>query len=197
MKKPILILLMSCIAFINCSESKDDFPDTLPTATQTGANTAGCLIDGELVLKRGNSKSLTGPNFPEVSISKPTTERNYWSLTVGYADIFFNDRSGASINLIVKTEEEIKEGNVYELSELKSEESNYAGALLSLKPMGAINIFSSKTSDNNKGRLVITKLVLDGETPFIAGTFEFKAGGNGRLFNVMEGRFDLKFDTVN
>ena len=61
MKKLFLFVtitfLLSC-----CNKNDDDTPtnplEQLPPATQTGANTFGCLLDGELFLPSGGFNSL-------------------------------------------------------------------------------------------------------------------------------------------
>ncbi|WP_299678978.1 hypothetical protein [uncultured Tenacibaculum sp.] len=194
MKTKIVIVLFVCLSFINCSEDKDDFPNELPAFTQEGKDTAGCLVDGELVLKRG-TRNLAA--LPEVSISKPASDRNFWSLNISFLDVFFNERSGASIDIIFKSEDEIIIDQPYVLEEF-SNTNNSKAALLSFNPLGEFSIIDAKTNLNSTGILTITKMKLEGDVPFIAGTFDFQANsGEGRVFSVTDGRFDLKIDEIN
>lgn len=61
MKKLILLLTIILTLFsCNKDDNKSQNPiDQLPPATQTGANTAGCLVNGEAFLPKGTS--LGGP----------------------------------------------------------------------------------------------------------------------------------------
>ena len=58
MKKTILLLFLICL--FGCDNNDDNKPNTpktelekLPPATQTGANTAGCLVNGVAFLPKG------------------------------------------------------------------------------------------------------------------------------------------------
>ncbi|WP_299678972.1 hypothetical protein [uncultured Tenacibaculum sp.] len=198
MKTKIVIVLFVCLSFINCSEDKDDFPNELPAITQEGKDTAGCLVDGELVLKRGRTGGIPGPNSPFVIINTPNRERNFWELGVRFVDNFFNEKSGASVTISIKSEAEFKEGISYSLLEFTMNDNNSSEGYLSISPKDAVTSFSAVTNESYKGTLIITRLVLEGDNPFIAGTFEFQAeSSGGRVFNVTDGRFDLKIDEIN
>ena len=61
-----LFLYASLLLLTQCSKCKDDPEpknpeDELPSATQTGANTFGCLVNGEAWTPKGHSGTL--PNF--------------------------------------------------------------------------------------------------------------------------------------
>jgi len=50
------ILLFFAIVLTLCGCNNDDNNnETLPPATQIGANTAGCLVDGEILIPKGNN----------------------------------------------------------------------------------------------------------------------------------------------
>jgi len=55
--KNIILAITVLLVFNCCNKKDDDAPtnpiDQLPPATQTGANTAGCLVDGEAFLPKG------------------------------------------------------------------------------------------------------------------------------------------------
>ncbi|WP_299678981.1 hypothetical protein [uncultured Tenacibaculum sp.] len=195
MKTKIVIVLFVCLSFINCSEDKDDFPNELPAITQEGKDTAGCLVDGELVLKRGRTGGF--PSSPLVTVVKPKPGIDVWQLNLRFVDNFFNDRSSASITIVIKSETELKENKVYELLEFVTDDKNTGEGDLFFKPKNENTLFSAKTDLNNRGELTITKIELEGDVPFIAGTFEFQANsGEGRVFSVTDGRFDLKIGEI-
>ncbi|MBQ0767738.1 MAG: hypothetical protein KBT58_00490, partial [Bizionia sp.] len=58
--KNLLLAFALLLIVSNCNKNDDDQPtnpiDQLPPATQTGANTFGCLLDGEPFLP-GNSQN--------------------------------------------------------------------------------------------------------------------------------------------
>jgi len=65
MKKYILLLFLPALLSLSCCKKDDDQPvdpvNQLPPATQTGANTAGCLVNGEPFTPKGY---ITGGNLP-------------------------------------------------------------------------------------------------------------------------------------
>jgi hypothetical protein len=66
MKRKILSIIFLCFAAINftCKKHSVNPVDTLPPATQTGANTFGCLINGKAFTPGGSS--LSGPNLAAI-----------------------------------------------------------------------------------------------------------------------------------
>ena len=58
--KNLLLLLLVTFAISCCNKGDDDQPKTelekLPPATQTGANTAGCLVNGVAFFQKGISR---------------------------------------------------------------------------------------------------------------------------------------------
>ena len=56
------IFFLTALLFINCSNS--DPEEQLPSITQTGENTFGCLINGEIFLPKGWKISIYGYDFP-------------------------------------------------------------------------------------------------------------------------------------
>lgn len=57
-----LVLTLCFLFAISCGRNSDDSDtqNTLPPATQTGANTAGCYINGTLLLPKNGSQSIGG-----------------------------------------------------------------------------------------------------------------------------------------
>ncbi len=64
MKRRILktTLLLIALTFLNCSSSDDPISqDQLPPITQTGANTFGCVINGEVLIPKDATNYPPGP----------------------------------------------------------------------------------------------------------------------------------------
>lgn len=58
--KNLILILFTTFSLSCCNKDEDKTPiEQLPPATTTGANTAGCLVDGEVFLPKGTS--LGGP----------------------------------------------------------------------------------------------------------------------------------------
>ena len=84
------VLLFLTFTLINCTKSDDQ--DQLPPATQTGANTFGCLINGKVFIpkdKTGYTPPGGGrPRGLTVFSGEFSTTTDYFSITArNYQDI--------------------------------------------------------------------------------------------------------------
>lgn len=170
-----LLLVVSLLGLGSCNDD-DDTPtnpvDQLPPATQTGANTFGCLLDGEPFIPRG------GINPLDCQYQLINGER-YFQLQGNREDENFNLIS-LSLSAIAR---EIEEGETYQLIE---------------EAQGNVNAkygFNGDfyfTSEEYSGELKITHLDMTNQT--VSGTFFFDIiDQNGALCQIREGRFDMQF----
>ena len=174
--KKLLSILMFASIFIACNKDDDPKPtnpiDQLPPATQTGENTFGCLLDGE-VFKPGfynNSYNcyyqfLDGEYYFAVGASK----KNNDNLLIGLA---------------LRTEKkQILQGELYNLVELIDGEASASYT---------IGLNSFRTSQMNSGELKITKL--DFTNNIVSGTFFYDVKDSQNIVHqIRDGRFDMRF----
>jgi len=182
-QNPAILILAFCILlFTNMQCKKDKLPiDQLPAATQTGANTFGCLVDGEAVIPtnnviyRSNFDYGYDPDYG-LSIEASNEASNHETLRT------------VSIKLLIKN---LKEGQTYSLDSLKV--SGKGGASYTLLSDYGRTTTYYETSSQATGSLTITKFDLSKK--IISGTFLFKATNtvNNTIANVTDGRFDLTF----
>lgn len=177
-------ILLFSIFFLSCE--KDDYPtptpepteiEKLPEATQMGANTVGCLVDGQAFMPSGSLSNSTNP----------------------YCGYFYD--SFALVFRFVKNEDNIT-GNgtvsvaVYSSNVILAEDEKYRLALdkhTGFYRITSQNSQSYETDNNNHGELHITKL--DKQNNIISGTFWFDAVNlQGEKVEIREGRFDMVFD---
>lgn len=188
MKNLLLLFLVVLLTLFSCSkdDNKSQKPiDQLPPATQVGANTAGCLVNGEAFLPKGTS--LGGP------ILSCFYQRNQYGYHLGLSinnktfDLIKTVQFGT--NLI-----ELVENTTYHLVAKKSDiNNNY------ISNFGEYYILSDKdadihyyTTDTVTGELKITKL--DTQRNIISGTFWYDAiNSNNEKVQVREGRFDMHY----
>jgi hypothetical protein len=181
--KKLLILLTITTTFISCCK-KDIMPtpeptplSQLPPATQTGANTFGCLLDGQ-VFK---------PGFYNNSY------QCFYQLVNGgyYFNVNANYRMGGVLKSIgINTEKlQITEGQTLKLYE-RLDGNAFATYSIGNSNTGVIE--DSETTITNTGELKITKLDLIKD--IVSGTFWFDVKDkNGVVHQVREGRFDMLF----
>ncbi len=174
--KNLLLLFTALFILTSCDKDKDDDKptnpiDQLPPVTQTGANTFGCLLDGE-VFKPG--------------ITSNSYQCFYQYVNGGYYfNVNANNRSnGIYKGIIISTYKlEIAEGQILNLYERI--EGNASGTL-------SISGTFNETSVTNTGELKITKL--DFKNNIVSGTFWFDVKDDkGVLHQIREGRFDMQF----
>ncbi len=172
-----LLILFVFLTFLNSCD-KDDNPKTaleqLPALTSTGANTAGCLVNGEAFLPKGN---LPAPLFCQY------TDQKHFSIAI-------NEKISNTIRTVnvASLNETLEVNKVYHLKEY-GENSKF----------GEYAVFSEDFSDNLyqtnsivKGELKITNH--DYKKATISGTFWFDAvNDKGEKVEVREGRFDMEY----
>ncbi|CAD0001288.1 hypothetical protein [Flavobacterium salmonis] len=170
------LLLFAAVFVLTCCDKDDDKPkktpiEQLPPATQTGANTFGCLLDGE-VFKPG--------------ITSNSYQCFYQYVNGGYYfNVNANNRSNGIFRaIIISTYKlEIAEGQILNLYERV--EGNASGTF-------SISGTFNETSVTNTGELKITKL--DFKNNIVSGAFWFDViDDKGVLHQIREGRFDMQF----
>lgn len=172
----LLLITLSLLSTTSCNND-DDQPqnpiDQLPLATQTGENTFGCLLDGEVFIPGGGTNPLdsvyqfvNGGYYFSVQGNKRNSENNLLTISIGVLNI------------------ELIQGTTYQL--LENEDGNATASFL-------ISTLSNYTSINNSGELTITKL--DTENQIISGVFWFDVVHplTDEIAEIREGRFDMEY----
>lgn len=173
MKKIFFLIVTLCI-LSSCSKD-DNKPKTelekLPAATQSGANTVGCLLDGKAFLP-GNYTNAKHCFYQIV-------DSEYYfhvSLNNTIGDDFF----GIALNT---NEVKIFENQTFDLFE--NESGNTFGSY-------TFGTLISETNQTNTGKLTITKL--DEINHTVSGTFWFDVLDTyGVVHQIREGRFDMQY----
>lgn len=178
--KSFCFILLLAFTGVCCSCQKDDDSDLspieqLPPQTTVGANTAGCLVNGEVLIPKGNANQ--------------TILRCQYALRNG--EYFFilgiaNNESEFSKSIVLRAEKfKLEEGKSYKFLE-KPEELWAEHSIES----GLINYYD--TDLDHSGILFITRL--DEEQRIISGTFSFTAiNDQGETVEITDGRFDMHY----
>ncbi|MFN4762962.1 DUF6252 family protein [Gillisia sp. Q332] len=181
MKTPInLFLILLLIGLNSCSKQDEcDNPvDCLPPATHIGANTAGCLVNGEVLVPTGG-----GFNRPTVLLSQYVFHNGRYIFSISIVDL--KSKIDRSIHLESKKNKLIN-GETYTLSK-STEDSSSAFYFLE---GGFVDAF--ETTDEIIGEFKVTHL--DEYKNIISGTFWFDAINNeGEIVQIREGRFDVRY----
>lgn len=181
---PSFLLLLVCTVLTanHCKKNKPTNPvDQLPPETQTGANTFGCLVNGQ-VFKPGGAQLIGG-----------SLQCNYQYVNNGfYFTLIGRNKAGSNLLSSIGLYTDslmIQQGDIISLkARIKGNSSgNYYKAINSFQ-------YEQYDTDGNiyKGILQIKKL--DPVNQIVSGTFWFDAmDSNGKKVEVREGRFDTHY----
>jgi len=170
------LLLAALLGLSQCQKSDPGPADQLPPATQTGANTFGCLVNGQVWTPRGYNgtsnysivydSNLNNGNFDLMSYRYPDASNNLQSIAL-------NILSNASLG------SHSFQNNYNTQSGFNNTKTNC--------------YWSSRDSATTyrRGSLIITRLDL--KAGIISGTFDFTLYRPGcDSVRVTQGRFDKK-----
>ena len=169
------LLILSLLALQGCFND-DDAPTTLPEATQTGAGTFGCLVNGEPFIETGSYLNCY-----------------YQYVDGGYYFAFGAESEYNSLlrQIILGTNAAIiEEGVTYTLGMgCYDVPGSHYGEVTYKFHYGYV----FDTCDTEYGYLHITKF--DFTNYIVSGTFEFDVLNpyTGEIIEIREGRFDTKF----
>ena len=180
--KNILILLCSLLLLsASCKKEKSENPiDDLPPATQTGANTFGCLVNGELFLPKGS-----GLGGPVLNAQYEFVDNKYYFSLLATRSGKDCKSSSILLSLNNLTLQNMKTYSLQDTSEGKAHLRVRIGIDCSF------NTDFFRTNNNVTGNMNIT--YFNTTKNIVAGTFSFDAvNSKGEKVEVREGRFDMK-----
>ncbi len=186
--KPQFPLILASLIFISltaseCKKHKTGNPiDQLPPETQIGANTFGCLVNGEVFLPKGPSLN---------PILTCYYQYIYYPSATGFVfQVAGRDNSNSSIlnSLNIGCDSlKLEEGKTYLLQEVYR-----GGARGNYRHFTNNSLNDFFTYSPSSGELVIKKF--DEINQIASGTFWFNAiDTNGDTVHVTDGRFDMQF----
>ena len=176
----IFILLLSLSLTVACNDdddggTPDDPTSQLPPATQTGAQTFGCLIDGQ-------------PFVPDrFGSGRPSA---FYQFVDGAFTLGISGSSGGGSSMQGMSLGGFDIDALQEITYVL--ESENSGDLSGIYRIGGGIELRSPTSNNLPGNMIITNF--DEDNFIISGTFDFTVkDNNGNDINITEGRFDLNY----
>jgi len=179
----LAFLVFILFSFASCRKHKPSNPvDQLPPATQTGANTFGCLINGQAFLPKGPSLG-------------PILQCAYQYLNTDYSKGFFfqlsagDDSNSSDVTGIGIYTDSLEIGKMD--FQLGANKPGNAYGLYTRINLSGINM-NLYTNNNLPGQLTITKF--DEISQIVSGTFWFSVIKNpGDTLKITDGRFDMQF----
>ena len=196
MKKLIVLLFLLSIS---CSESESTAEDPLsklPAETQVGANTFGCIINGQVFYPRDGTSTLLNPGGGGLKFwVAPGGTREYNEIEIRN----LQDAKPTNSMMI-----HLHNLNQIGVGEYVWQESNFQSSIDGLMQNyvyakiynAAVNGWQYYGSYENSGKVIITKYAND--NTIVAGNFS----GKLRLYNgtdeidILNGRFDINKATL-
>ncbi len=193
-------LLTLCTAFLltACACTKNSKPilnEPLPPATQTGANTFGCTLNGQVFVP---NKAI-GNTMPEFAIRV----YGYYENTSNYSKRIYARRGYHPINIlwidIYIYQINLKNVDIYILGNAIAESSTYEQPFNNYILCQAKNKASKwvlYSSYDNSGKITITRW--DKDNMILSGTFsgKLKAIEGDEIIEIKDGRFDINLKTL-
>lgn len=180
LKQSTFLLLFTVLLSFQCRKPKIERElSKLPPATQTGANTFGCLVNGKAWTPKGSDWNK--PNF--YIIADPTFEQGSFSLRTYRLEK--SRREGFTIN-----SDSIKVVGYYIISDTSNTRPQITTGTADLSTVFCMTDYNGHF--NRSGYLKITKY--DMQQGIVSGEFEFtmvsRDCGLGDPIRVTNGRFD-------
>ena len=200
--KNIIFTFLTIILLFSCSK-KDDIPqppkDKLPEATAVGANTAGCYINGKLLIPKNNDQAIGGPLIYGL----------WYNRGNNFGNPIFNDYFAISIEnhrdldgdeIYIHFKQMVQGVGTYTLGQSNgnrytaSPNNNHVVLERGVKSGNVQTYLSNPTS----GSIEITRF--DWVSKIISGTFTFSlynVNNSSDVIQVTDGRFDINLVTLN
>ncbi len=177
-----ILAFFSLIAF-SCKKHKSDPISQLPPETQTGENTFGCLVNGQVFVPKGPSLS------PILTCYYPHLNTDY---SKGYFFQVYAKSKGKDCELS-SISIDTDSLTIQEEQEIALKLITKGGAAGRYTYYPDCSLFINYTTDSlNTGKLLIKKF--DSVNQIVSGTFWFNAiNENGDILKITDGRFDMEY----
>ena len=201
MNKKVIIALLAIISFASCSKEEGGTLVTqqqtlqLPAATQTGANTFGCYINGKLLVPRNGSGTVGGAD-------RGATLWGGYPNSTDYYEIDIRDyKSNRTAQILIHIQAAHLNGVGDYIIDLSNGMSNIDGLnhnYIHCRVFNeATNSYQYYRSFNNSGLIKITRY--DYPNGIISGTFSCRVINSANPadeIEITQGRFDFKWNTL-
>ena len=177
---PTPLLLVALLGLSKCKKNDADPTSQLPPATQTGANTFGCLVNGQPWTPSGNDGLPNSVALYDPGINTPSgAQLNIETYRVGAPETSITLYCGP----ITPQKRTFSIGIPLNRPPLAEATGCYEGGSVS---------FCNSSLAYITGQIVLTRM--DEQAGIVAGTFWFTAVrmGSSDTLKVTQGRFDYK-----
>ena len=197
--KNTILSLVTMILLSSCSSDNNTPQDQLPPITITGANTAGCIINGKVIIPKNGEQSIGGsPNYglkinAGINFNMPIIGDDYFQLEIANK----KDSNSSGIILWIKDMQNGSTDYIVSQSngELYSNGPNCNQIIAAVKENG---ITKTYWSGINSGIIKISRF--DYTNGIYSGTFNctlYNKDLPTEIIQVTDGRFDINVASLN
>ena len=195
----LLIILAATACDRNTPNNDQSSQGQLPAETQTGANTAGCYINGKLLIPKNGSQSIGGSPLYGLNLNYGNhfwpDKNDYWQLEIA------NKKDSNSMGIILWIKNLHTGNGTYLVGQANGELYDYGPnnnqIIAGIKENG---INKTYYSYDNCGEIKITRSDLGTGTSIYSGTFSatlYNKDDPSEKIQISEGRFDINNLTLN
>jgi hypothetical protein len=199
--KHFLLLLLATLTLSCCSKDDNTKQDQLPPITTTGANTAGCIINGKVILPKNGFDNLSGNTSyglrtgAGINFHPPIIGDDY-----KFFEIMNLKDSGKSYSIYIHINDMSTGVGNYTVGQSNNQYFIDGPNNPQIIVRETINNISGKTfiSGANSGTIIISKF--DYLNGLYAGTFScelYDIENPTQIIQVTDGRFDINLVTLN
>jgi hypothetical protein len=195
--KYIVLLFTLLLTHISCGDDDDDiFIPILPAITQTGENTFGCYIDGNLLTPRDGTGTFNSPDRGMRFLGSGTGP-NYDYNEIQIRD--FKSNTGGIVKIHLIDLHQNGEGT-FMINESNCEDGIDAIDNINITCRWLDEVtqtYKWYCSIENAGTLIITRY--DFANRIVSGTFSCTVQNRddaSDIIEITEGRFDMKWDAI-
>jgi hypothetical protein len=172
---PPALLLAALLGLSQCKKNDPDPASQLPPATQTGANTFGCLLNGQPWLPGGNDGTANYSVYYDYTYAQGTLGILTYRLS----------GAGSDQQTIGINSDSLRTIGIYKLRAMGRHQASFADRKTSCR------YYATDPGTYCRGTLTITRL--DRTLGIVSGTFAFTLAKPGcDTIKVTQGRFDKK-----
>ena len=176
MRLPPTLLLAALLGLSQCKKNDPDPLSQLPPATQTGANTFGCLVNGQPWTPQGYN------GFSNYQVDFDPTYRK----GILIIHVYRYDNTITAFQSMIIGGDSIRQAGKYEFNSY-----TYSAEFSDTGRSSGCQEYSSFQNATCEGVLEVTRM--DRSAGIVSGTFEFTVAKAGcDTIKVTQGRFDKK-----
>ncbi len=199
--KKLTILLLATILLTSCSKDTtvETPADTLPPATTTGANTAGCYVNGKLLIPKNGEQAIGGsPNYGLYQ----RQGNNFWPNKNDYFGVDISNKKDFQNFSVYVWIKDMQNGNGDYIvgqsnGQIHSNGPNNNQIFAYVNIDGTLKTYYSSI---NSGIIKITRSDMITGIAIFSGTFSatlYNINNPSETIQVTDGRFDINALTLN